>query len=565
MLWAGTDHGLNRIEFGSNPAKAASPAWKVAVFDIRHGLVDNRISAMVEDDLGHFWIGCQRGICRVSRTELDAVAAGRASQVQCVVYDEADGLRSAEVSGQRSQPTACKTSDGHLWFATAKGAVRFDPARVIQGDRPPPVAIDLVEVDDETRFRLVEASGSGSCLPLLRSDSGAIGMPRGFPTQPGSKRGRLGRLNVFCAAPTFRGSDRVRFRYRLEGWDTDWVQAGADRAARYTNLKPGTYRFRVRAATHFGLWNETGADLAFVVRVPFHETWWFTWACAGAVAGALGTAIRWHYRELKRVHAIERQYTLARERERIARDMHDNLGAGLTRLALLGERMARQSENPTIHDSAIRLADEATHLVDNLDGLVWAADPKHDRLADTLAFLREHAAMFLADAGIETRLVFPSHVPDHHMRGAVRRAVCLALEEALTNAIRHARASQITVTAHLPDAVPGLQQTSESPAFEITVTDNGRGFEMPCAGTPETPRTETGTECTTPVVPAGSIAVPVPSTPEPGTVHRGGPGGMGLPAMDARLRDCGGRLQVRSALGRGTTIVLRVPLDVVGG
>ncbi|HOY59920.1 MAG TPA: two-component regulator propeller domain-containing protein, partial [Verrucomicrobiota bacterium] len=142
VLWAGTLKGLNRIEFASATPQTTNTSPTIAVFNRTNGLPDDVVNAIVEDDLGHLWIGCDRGICRVALDQFDAVASGRAPRVQCVVYDESDSLPSSEVKGQNSHPAACKTEDGRLWFATTKGAVVFDPARVIQEDLAPLVQID---------------------------------------------------------------------------------------------------------------------------------------------------------------------------------------------------------------------------------------------------------------------------------------------------------------------------------------------------------------------------------------------------------------------------------------
>ncbi len=559
VLWAGTHEGLNRIEFAPNQGSPASPRCSVSRLDERSGLPDDLVNSIVEDDLGHLWIGCDRGISRVARTQLNAVACGRAAQVQCVVYDESDGLPTGESKGQRSQPAACKTPDGRLWFATAKGAVVFDPAQLIQNDLAPPVHIDSVATGDERRIRLAGPPSPHVALPLLASQSGSVAQLL-HSHIPAPKLGRAARLDIHFAAPTFRTPDKVRFRCRLEGWDRDWVDAGTERVARYVNLPPGAYRFQVHAASNFGLWNDAPAEVSFTVVVPFLERRW-VWAACALVATALAAGVVfWRYRELQRIHDLQRQHALDRERARIARDIHDDLGTGLTRLAMLGERVARESGDPAMQATAGRLAGEASLLIDNLDGLVWSADPKRDRLPDLLAFLRERAALFLADAGIAADLDFPNSAPEVQIGGSVRRAVYLALAEALTNAVRHASASRVAVTARVRDTESSPNRSEELLMLELTVEDDGCGLRAPDVEPRLEEEADAAARNRTVRTKNGSFEASAQAGPSPRQGSRAGGGGHGLPGMRARLEGCGGSLEIHSGIGQGTTLVMRVPL-----
>ncbi len=559
VLWAGTHKGLNRIELRPDPSNAGRTRPHVTVFNWRNGLVENLVNAIAEDDLGNFWIGCDSGIYRVSRNRLGADAAGQSARIECVVYSESDGLPTGRTNGQRSQPAACKTVDGRLWFSTAKGVAVFDPDHVVRTDIAPIIRIDSVTIDDVGRFRLFDASGALPSPRIVTSPLSPL-VPAPHLHQSRPKRGHAARMDIRYSAPTFRAPNNVRFRYRLEGWDKDWVEAGAERVARYTNLRPGSYRFQVKAASHFGLWNETPAELAFTVVVPFHEARWFWPACAATLTLLAAAAVRWRVRELKRIHRIERENDLAREREQLARDIHDDLGSGLTRLALLGERVARESRDPAAQASAGRLTGETSHLIDSLDGVVWAADPRQDRLGDVFAFLRERAAAFLEDAGVAAHLDFPSDVPHLAISGQVRRTIYLALAEALSNAVRHGAPSQITVTARLSGPPIPPARSNGPTLLQITVDDNGCGFSAPGPDGPPNPVAGAGpyaaageesgraVEATTPCVGARTRSL------------RGGGGGRGLSGMRARFEACGGGLEVRSFIGQGTTVVMRVPL-----
>ena len=234
-LWIGTyGGGINRLKNG-----------RFTAITSKQGLFDDVIHRIIEDDRGDVWMSSNRGIGRVSKQELDEVADGRRAHLTSVVYGTADGMRSAECNSGAS--AGWTTRDGRLWFPTIRGVVRIDPNHLPTNLLPPPVAIEEVRVDE----KVAEPSGSLRLLPGTQT------------------------LEVHYTALSLMAPAAVRFRYRLEGFDEAWVEAGARRTAYYTKLPHGTYRFRVIASNNDGLWNEEGATLALTVAPRFHETVWF--------------------------------------------------------------------------------------------------------------------------------------------------------------------------------------------------------------------------------------------------------------------------------------------------
>jgi signal transduction histidine kinase/ligand-binding sensor domain-containing protein/ActR/RegA family two-component response regulator len=278
-------------------------------FTTREGLFDDAVFRVLDDGRGHLWMTCNRGLWRVSVHELDEVARGRRARVEPVVYAESDGLPSSEFNGG-SFPSGIVARDGSLWFPSIGGLVRVDPARIGRNPLPPPVAIERVVVDRE-----------------VHAPADAIVAPPG-----------RGELEVHYTALSFAAPARVRFRYRLEGFDRDWVEAGDRRAAFYTNLPPGTYRFRVIAANNDGVWNTTGAALPVTLRPHVYQTAWFR---ALVVVGA-GLVIMGGVR-LRIRHLRAREQRLARLVDERTRELQQAREAALEASRLKSEFLANVS------------------------------------------------------------------------------------------------------------------------------------------------------------------------------------------------------------------------------
>ncbi|HSP33022.1 MAG TPA: two-component regulator propeller domain-containing protein, partial [Thermoanaerobaculia bacterium] len=262
-MWIGTaGGGLNRFKNGR---------W--STISARDGLVDDSVFAILEDSTGYFWMSCNKGIFRVSRRQLDDFSEGVVHQVSGVLYGRADGMKSRECNGG-TQPVGWKTADGRLWFATVKGLAMIDPAKA-HTVAPPPVTIEGVFAD---RTRIDPSN------PQLLA--------------PGTKGVEFHYAGMNFAAPA-----KVHYQYKLEGFDKEWIDAGTRRVANYTNLPPGTYQFRVRAAVDDGPWNTT--TTTFRQRPYFYQTPWFLGA---AVVSLLGLAGRAHRSRVNLVRASAERF-----------------------------------------------------------------------------------------------------------------------------------------------------------------------------------------------------------------------------------------------------------------
>lgn len=260
-FWIGTyGGGLNRMKGG-----------RIVPVTTKQGLFDDAVFRILDDGEGSLWVSCNKGVYQVAKKDLDAVADGRAASVRCVPYGTADGMRNSECNGA-DQPVGWRTRDGRLFFPTVEGAVAVDPHRIRRNPLPPPVVVEEVLSD-------------GAVLPRA---SGSATVPAGAR-----------RLEFRYTALSFLVPERVRFRYRLEGFDPDWVDAGTKRVATYTNVPPGNLAFRVIACNDSDVWNETGARLPLRVKPRFRQTVWFWLLVAGALGAAAAGVHKGRVRHLK--------------------------------------------------------------------------------------------------------------------------------------------------------------------------------------------------------------------------------------------------------------------------
>lgn len=292
--WAGTSGGgLNRIR-----------GETVATVTTRAGLFDDLVQVILDDGKGSLWMTCNKGVFRVGRPELEAVADGRTTSLRSVAFGASDGMRSASAAGGQ-QPAGFIAPDGRLWFPTFRGIAVLDPARIPVSGRTPPVAIEEVLVDGHP----VDLRG-----PLV------------LPP-------RAERVEIHYTALTLVAPDRVRFRIRLDGLDSEPLEVGTRRVAYYTNLPSGPYVFRVSASDSGGAWGGEEATISFRKRARAREAWWFWAAVLCVAATAAWGGVKWRLASLR-----------AREAEL---------------LVLVAERTRRLSEEKARAEEALARAEEA--------------------------------------------------------------------------------------------------------------------------------------------------------------------------------------------------------------
>jgi len=479
VIWIGTyDGGLGRFKDG-----------RFTRFSVRDGLFNNGVFQILEDARGNLWMSCNRGIYRVSKQELNDFAAGKRSTIASVAYGKVDGMANVECNGGL-WPAGVKARDGKLWFPTQEGIAVIDPATVSYNRQPPPVVIESLQVD--------------------RTPVALAGTPR---IAPGAEN-----FEIQYTAPTFIKPEQVHFKYRLEGLDSNWIDAGARRIAYYSHLPPGEYIFHVIAGNSDGVWNNQGQTLSMTVLAPFYETWWFETLLL-LTAGLL-ILVAWRYRimQLEQAHAVQQAFTRQliasqeAERKRIAAEMHDSLGQRLVVIKNLALFLLRaQKEDSTEKQTVSEISDEASSAIQETREISYNLRPfQLDRLGLTKAI-----EVMIRTTATASGIRFSSELEniDDLFPEELRINFYRIVQESLGNVMKHAQATEVKVC---------VKRSAQS--VMLTIEDNGRGFM------PEARSTQPGQS------------------------------GFGLTGMAERAHLLGGEFKVRSAHGRGTMVTVDIPM-----
>jgi ligand-binding sensor domain-containing protein/signal transduction histidine kinase len=449
-LWVGTDAGICRVEGG-----------RLACFGPREGLFDDIVYQILDDGLGNFWFSCNKGIYRVARRDLDELAAGRRASLISVAYGRADGMRSVECNGG-VQPAGWRTRDGALWFPTIKGAVRLDPRRAVTAGPAPPLVIERVLVD----HREVDPR-SAEALPPGRGD-----------------------LEFQYAALDLGDAHRVEYRYRLEGFDDDWIAAGTRRVAYYTHVPPGRYRFQVAAERPDGAWGKVEAAFPFRLRPRFSQTPLFYALCALVALLAAWAIYLFRIRSLKARQAelqaqirertqslVEANARLEEARQRQAdfvSGVSHELKTPLTLIRLYGETLqygagSSEQERRSYCEIIMRESDRLTRLIERvLDfSRVDRGEKQYQMVAGDLAsVVRDtldiygqylHRQGFQVEVVVEPRLPVTRIDPD---------AVVDALLNLVDNAAKYSGEAKYV----------GIRVRSEGDRVVCEVEDRGHGI-----------------------------------------------------------------------------------------
>jgi signal transduction histidine kinase/ligand-binding sensor domain-containing protein len=432
-VWAGAEGGFSRIKDG-----------RIATLTTKNGLQCDTIHWSIEDDDGALWLYTACGLVRITRSELEAWIVNPSRRIQTTVWDAADGVR-LSAAALYFGPSVAKARDGKLWFHTGEGVQLVDPHQVAFNKYPPPVYIEQIVADNKVYWQNLPGKVSSLHLPARTRD-----------------------VQIDYSALSLTAPEKVHFKYKLEGQDSDWREVINDREVQYSNLRPGPYRFRVVAANNSGVWNEQGDTLEFSVLPAYYQTNWFRALCALAFLALLWGAYQYRARRLHHDFEVTLDARVG-ERTRIARELHDTLlqtfhGLLLrfeTVSQLLPERPIAAKENL---DSAIEQAAEAiTQGRDAVQGLRTSTVQGND-LANAIITLGEELETDSSNGRPAFRVAVEGESRD--LYPIVRDEIYKIAAESLRNAFRHAQGKQVEVEIRY-----------DNEQFRLRVRDDGKGID----------------------------------------------------------------------------------------
>ena len=461
------------------------------------------INAILEDDSGRLWLGSNQGLFRAARNELNALAEGRKASIDFTRYDRADGMGCSQCTGDM-QPAAWKARDGRLWFATMKGVTVVDPHLLPFNAQPPSVLVEAVLVDDKARPVPWNAPAAKSIAEqdTLRIAAGAH------------------RLEFHYAGLSFTAPEKVRFRFRLENFDKDWVNAGTRRVAYYTKVPPGAYHFQVLACNNDNVWNENGASLALLIVPHFWQTSWFqalAAACTAALAfGLLKLRLRQleHRRVLQETFARRLIESQENERKRMASELHDSLGQSLLLVKNYAVMAQRETATPEKMREQLReISTTASASIDEVRSIARALRPYQlDRFGLTKT-LEDATDMLAKSASLEIKTEIEN--VDRLFSPEAQISIYRVVQEWLNNVMKHSKASSARLVVR-----------KENGLVRMRMEDDGVGFDYSAV------------------------------------INRsGGETGFGLANLRERVRLLGGSLKIESAPGKGTRLSVDVPYE----
>lgn len=445
-----------------------------------NGLPTASVTAIVPGTDGHVWLGTPVGIIRIATNVFDGVANDPSSKVNYTLYDTEDGMAGSPVG--LGVPAAVRSADGRLWFVTSNGVTIVDPRTIRDGAPIPPVHIEKI-IADARRLRPIR----NLRFPPLTST-----------------------IEIDYSAVTFSSPKKVRYRYRLDGFDHDWRDVGTRRDALYTNLPPGQYRFRVAAANNDNGFGTDGASIDFTILPTFYQTAWFYGACALSLILAVWMVWR------LRVRHLHREFSLVLgERVRVGREIHDTLLQSLVGVALQLDALSEAAApGDSLKDTLATTRREVEEYIRETRQSIWnLRSPKLER-GDLAAALRQTGDRVTSGTPVQFTLTATGQ--RRRLETDVELQLFRIGEQALLNSVRHANATEVHVK---------LQYDDE--AVLLRVSDNGRGFNATAF--------------------AGERSQ-----------H------YGLISMKERTEQAGGELSIVTHPGGGTAVEIVIPVTAVG-
>ncbi|HEY0040211.1 MAG TPA: triple tyrosine motif-containing protein, partial [Flavisolibacter sp.] len=477
LVWMASESGL--IVFNTQTKKSQ-------LYDAGNGLSNSYVYSILPENDTTLWVSTNKGINKVL---VHHTANGLAGNLAFTPYTQVDGLQSNEFN----TGAFYKSKEGELFFGGVNGINWFTGAHVITNHHKPSVVLTDLRINEK-----------GYAAETAISYLNAITLPYDQNT-----------IHLRFASLEFTNANANLYAYQLEGVDKEWIHNASLNEARYANLPPGNYRFKAVGTNSDGVWNETPLEFSIVITPPYWQTLWFKLLVLLTVIFVSGFVLRFYIRTRIRnkLRELEKQQAVNEERLRISRDMHDELGMGLTKIALLSE-VTKQHFTKQTNDVAPLQEITATsrHLTEKMGEIIWTLNPKNDTLDNLGAYLKEHLSELSEMASLDLITVYPDQIPNVKVTNRQRQQILLVTKEGFHNIIRHANAKHVVFSMEVGEDV------------FFTLEDDGIGFE-------ETPVFES---------PNGK--------------------GNGLHNMAWRMKQIGGSLKIHKRKGGGTVLQYRFAL-----
>ena len=406
IFWICTHTGLNRLNVNTGV---------FTHYFEKDGLANNVVYEILKDDDGQFWISTNAGISRFNP-----------ETKKFKTYTAEDGLQSNEFNSN----AALKSSTGEFYFGGVFGFSVFLPEQFQPDSLRPKLAITSLKIFDQELHRLPEKL-------VLSYDQNY--------------------LSFQFAALEFSSPEKIQYAYKLDGLEDNWIDVGNRRFANYTNLDPGTYTFRVKAANADGHWSEEEAFIRFVIHPPFWKAWWFILLCALAIV-ALAYAL--HRYRLAQTLQVERL------RNKIASDLHDEVGSSLTRISIYSDLLQTGTDEKESKGYLVGISELSREIVSTMSDIVWSIDNRNDSIGAMILRMKDFATEMLQAKNTEMEFVVKQIDETKNLDPALKQNLYLIFKESINNIVKHAQASHVQI-----------RLANEGNLFTMTIHDNGRGFQ----------------------------------------------------------------------------------------
>ena len=413
-------------------------------FTEKDGLPNNVVYGVLEDGKHRFWLSTNAGITCITLVN---------NKIEVIrTYDKRDGMPSNEFNGM----AFCKNANGEMFFGSNQGFTHFNPDEISDNLLTPQVYITGFQVFNKPFLINKEKQTT-----IEFTDTITLTYKQNM-------------FSLEFAALNFINPEKNKFAYKLDGFDRDWIYTTSlRRYATYTNLDPGNYTFRVKACNNDGYWNNNAKCIYIVISPPYWQTWWFRALIILSSITIIGLSV---YviattRLKKRLLQLQREKEIYLMRSRISSDIHDDVGAGLSKIALLSE-IGKLS---TQHDLEAKnrfnqLSKTAGELIDSLHEIIWSINPKHDSLKNFIGYLRNYTYEYFENTTIILHANFPDKEIESTLAPEFRRNIFLIIKECYNNVLKHSEAQNVFINIAL--------STDSNQHFKLTINDDGKGFNL---------------------------------------------------------------------------------------